>query len=120
MVDIMLSKLGYTVHCCESGGEALNRFLQDKNQYDLIITDQTMPEITGAELAHEIRKVSDTVPIILCTGYSARISDENWMRHGVNSFIMKPFRKSELAVLIRELLESPQKNQTGNNTDHSN
>ncbi len=109
MAKTMLEGLGYSVHCYNNAVEALEYFLENKKMFDLIITDQTMPEITGAELAQKIREHSSDIPIILCTGYSARISEENWMRHGINAFIMKPFRKAEIARLIRETLDAEKK-----------
>ncbi len=104
MAKAMLESIGYTVHSSNKSTEALNLYLKNEQIFDLIITDQTMPEMTGAELARNVRRHSPTIPIILSTGYSARISEENWMRHGINGFIMKPFRKREIARLIRETL----------------
>ncbi len=106
MAKAILGSIGYTVHCRNNSTEALELFLKNQQLFDLIITDQTMPEMTGAELARNVRQCSSTIPIILSTGYSARISEENWVRHGINGFIMKPFRKMEIARLIRETLDS--------------
>lgn len=107
IVDVsskILESLGYQVKCCSSGEEALE-FVQNNPQWlDLIITDQTMPGITGAELTGKVKEALPDIPIILCTGYSARISEENWSRYGVDAYVMKPFRRSDIAHLICNLL----------------
>jgi len=104
MAKKILESLGYQVTSCVNGEEALQLFCEYPQKFDLIITDQTMPGMTGAELATEVKRTGSTVPIILCTGYSSRISEENWARYGVDAFIMKPFRRSDIALLIKDLL----------------
>ncbi|RJP80887.1 MAG: PAS domain-containing sensor histidine kinase [Desulfobacteraceae bacterium] len=108
LVDIgrrMIERLGYQVTAFQSGTAALEAFRARPNQFDLVITDQTMPKITGAQLAHEMLCIRPTLPIILCTGYSAQISDEMIKKIGIKRMIMKPFLAKDVAVAIRELLD---------------
>ncbi len=108
MAKKILSSLGHTVVCCSDGDEALQVFTDRPEHFDMIITDQAMPGMTGVELAAKIKQIDATIPIILCTGYSARISEENWARYGIDAFIMKPFRRADIAHPIQELLERAQ------------
>ncbi|MDP2104700.1 MAG: response regulator, partial [Desulfobulbaceae bacterium] len=72
---------------------------------DLVITDQTMPDITGAELAISLLQIKPGLPIILCTGYSAIISEEDTKRIGIKKFITKPVTSTELATIVRQVLD---------------
>jgi PAS domain S-box-containing protein len=108
LVDIgkrMIENLGYQVTAFQSGTAALEAFRSRPDQFDLVITDQTMPKITGAQLAHEMLCIRPMLPIILCTGYSAQVSDEMIKKIGIKRMIMKPFLVKEIAVAIRELLD---------------
>ena len=102
--EIFLTRLGYKVTAITSSSEALEIFRADPAAYDLIITDQTMPEMTGDELAGKLLGLRPGVPIILCTGYSSRISEEEALTLGVKKFIMKPVRFQELSQAIRDIL----------------
>lgn len=99
----MLSNLGYTVFSQDNGEKAFQFYKENKDQIDLIITDQSMPGMTGAELTEKIRQISD-IPVILITGYSAKITEGNWRKSGVNGLLMKPFRKREIGYLIKKTL----------------
>ena len=72
---------------------------------DLVLTDMTMPYMTGDKLAIELLKIRPNLPIILCTGYNANISDDIVPKLGVNGLISKPIVKAELARLVREILD---------------
>jgi len=101
---IRLEALGYKVTTSASGLEALKIFRRQPDQFDLIITDQTMPGITGAELAVQMLQLRPDIPIILCTGYSSIISKEEARSMGIRSFIDKPLGRKEIAGLIRKVL----------------
>ena len=102
----LLKSLGYQVTKMVSSSEALALFQADPKRFDLVITDMTMPVISGDKLAFEIKKRSPKIPVILCTGYSKKISDETTESLGVDALAFKPISKSELAQTIRRLLDA--------------
>ena len=79
------------------------RFSPDS--FDLIITDQTMPHITGSELAKKILQIRPNIPIILFTGYSSIISKEKAKEIGIERFVMKPVSIRDLAITVREVCD---------------
>jgi two-component system, chemotaxis family, CheB/CheR fusion protein len=100
----ILEDLGYHVTACTSSTEALGLFRADPGQFDLIITDVTMPEITGVDLAREMVKIRSDIPIIMCTGFS-HLTDASAARAaGIRAFVMKPLTKKEIARTIRSAL----------------
>ncbi len=99
-----LAKLGYEVIATRSSMEALTIFMQDPKRFDLVITDQTMPEMTGIVLAAKLLKVRPGLPIILCTGYSESISRETATEAGIKEIVMKPASKKEIAEAVRRAL----------------
>jgi PAS domain S-box-containing protein len=101
----MLEPLGYQVVTQTSSHEALETFRAAPQQFDLVITDQTMPKMTGAMLAQELRRIRPDVPIILCTGFSHSIDAEKAKELGIDAFLTKPIEVYEWAVAIRRLLE---------------
>jgi CheY-like chemotaxis protein/anti-sigma regulatory factor (Ser/Thr protein kinase) len=100
-----LGRLGYRVVSQTGSRQALDLFRTDPQQFDLVITDQTMPQMTGLELAREIHRVRPDIPVILCTGFSETIGEDNFRSHGIDAFIMKPMPRREIAFLIRHVLE---------------
>ncbi len=100
----MLEKLGYTVTASTSSREALDLFKQDPEKFDLVITDQTMPGMTGAELSVRLLEIRPDIPIIMCSGYSSVISEEKAMAIGVKKFALKPLTKKDLTRLVRTVL----------------
>ena len=104
----LLKSLGYRVTKMVSSSEALDLFQSDPDRFDLVITDMTMPVITGEKLAYEIKKRSPEIPVILCTGYSKKISEETAHSLGVDALAFKPISKAELAETIRRLLDAVQ------------
>ncbi|MDD2463011.1 MAG: PAS domain S-box protein [Desulfobulbus sp.] len=104
MVQSMLERLGYRVTVRTSSLEALTTFRNHPDLFDLVITDQTMPGLTGLDLARRILTLRPDMPIILCTGYSTLISEEEAKAHGVRAFALKPLTKKDLAILIRKVL----------------
>jgi PAS domain S-box-containing protein len=107
MVEMMLARLGYSVLTQTSSVEALNVFRKRPFHFDLVVTDYTMPQMTGADLAREILAVRSDIPIILCTGYSERISEEKAREIGIEQFLMKPLNRRSLATTVRKVLDKP-------------
>ncbi len=101
----MLTSLGYDVSVRLGGNDALETFLDAPDRFDLVITDMTMPGLTGAALAREMLKVRPGLPIILTTGSSERISEEEAMKIGVREFMMKPVSFDSLAWTIRRIMD---------------
>ena len=75
------------------------------DNFDLVITDQTMPEMSGEEMARQILQIKPEIPIILCTGFSATVSEETAMALGIKAFLIKPVEFKKLAVAIRTFLD---------------
>ena len=86
----MLEHLGYDVVAYTNSLDALQAFRADPQQFDAVITDQTMPVMTGASLVEELRRVRSDIPIILCTGFSHLMNAEKAQALGVDGFVMKP------------------------------
>ena len=104
MAQKILGRFGYSVVGETRGQAALDRFLADPMAFDLVVTDQTMPEITGDILAREVRKVRDDIPIILCTGHSSRLTPEQAKEIGIDHYVMKPLLADELGSLVGRAL----------------
>ncbi|HEY7709006.1 MAG TPA: ATP-binding protein [Candidatus Entotheonella sp.] len=100
----MLKQLGYEVEVHMNSLEALASFQNTPDRFDLVITDQTMPMMTGEVLAQELRKIRPDIPIILCTGYSHRIDADKAAAQGIDAFCMKPLVMHDLGVVIRRIL----------------
>lgn len=101
----LLRKLGYTVTTRENGFEALELFQAQPNDYDLVISDITMPKMTGDELAKRLIQIRPDIPIILCTGYSQKISQEDVVLFGTKELLYKPITKENLAATVRQVLD---------------
>jgi len=101
----MLERLGYDVTIKTSSLEALAIFQDQPERFDAVITDQTMSDLTGMDLARQILQIRPDIPIILCTGYSTLISEEQAKAQGVKGFAMKPLSKNEIAGLLRKVLD---------------
>ena len=101
----MLEHLGYRVTVAANGSEAWGLFLEDPSRFDLVITDQTMPDMTGLTLAGKMLKVRKELPIILCTGYSEMVSPEKAKDVGICAFVMKPVVRKDLAETVRRVLD---------------
>ena len=106
MYKAALERLGYrvTAHC--KSKEALEEFRAAPDNFDIVITDQTMPNITGFELAKEILRLKPEIPIILCTGYSPELSEEKAAGIGIRKYMMKPVSPQALAMSVREILDA--------------
>ncbi len=108
LVDVgqqMLERLGYEVVTRISSIDALELFSDQPYRFDLVITDMTMPQLTGEKLAKRLMEIRRDIPVILCTGYSELISDEKAKNIGIQAFIMKPLVLRELAKTVRNVLD---------------
>ncbi len=105
VVQAMLQSLGYRVEVHTDVFKALEAFTRDPAAYDLLITDMTMPEMTGDRLARRVLELKPGFPIVLCTGFSEIIDGERARKIGVREFIMKPILKAELAASVRKALD---------------
>jgi CheY-like chemotaxis protein len=101
-----LQRLGYKVTVRTSSLEALTTFENQPDSFDLVITDQTMPGMTGIDLARRIQQLRPQLPIILCTGYSSLISEDQARAMGIKGFALKPVTKKDIATLIRKVLDT--------------
>ena len=105
MGEDILAELGYDVTSRMNGREALELLKEDPSRFDLVITDQTMPEMTGVELAKEVLAIRSDMPIIMCTGFSYVVDADKAMAAGIKAFAMKPLTKREIARTIRKALD---------------
>lgn len=103
----MLERLGYNVTTCTSSLEALETFRNDPARFDLVITDQTMPGMTGIDLARRMLQLRPDLTIILCTGYSNLVNEETARAAGIKAFTLKPLTRGSLSQLIRAALDQP-------------
>jgi signal transduction histidine kinase/CheY-like chemotaxis protein len=101
----VLTGLGYQVIARTSSRDALALVRMDPSRFDLVITDQAMPELTGIELAKEMLSIRADMPIILCTGFSNVVDADVARQAGIRAFAMKPLTKKEIAKTIREVLD---------------
>ncbi len=99
----MLERLGYHVTTCTDSLKALTLFQQRPSAFDVLITDQTMPVMTGLDLARNVLRLRPGLPIILCTGYSSLVDEASAKRYGIGGFLAKPLLRKELAKLLRDL-----------------
>jgi len=108
IIDItkkILTFLRYGVEARTSSLEALELFKAMPDKFDMVITDMTMPQMTGDMLARELIKIRPDLPVILCTGFSEKITKENAETMGIKAFLMKPLLKKEMAHTIRRVLD---------------
>ena len=101
----MLKKLGYEVETRTSPLEALEIFRATPHKFDLVISDMTMPGMTGDLLASEMMNIRSDTPIIICTGYSERMDEQRAMDLGIKGLMMKPFTIRRLSGTIRDVLD---------------
>lgn len=102
----MLERLGYRVTVRSNSLDALATFQNDPDAFDVIITDQTMPGMTGADLARRMLQIRSDIPIILCTGYSNLIDEQKAKSLGIKEFTLKPLTKGLISKLLRKVLDA--------------
>ncbi len=101
----MLTRLGYRITSRVNGVEALAAFQDHPNEFDLVITDMSMPNMTGEELARQLILIRFDIPIIICTGFSERIDRKKASEMGVKGFLLKPIVRSKMAKLVRSVID---------------
>jgi PAS domain S-box-containing protein len=104
----ILEVLGYKVESRTGSVEALEVFRADPAGFDLVIADQTMPNLTGAELARQLMKIRPDVPVILCTGFSDTVNEQQAKAIGIREYVMKPIVTNDLVKAIERALRSHQ------------
>ena len=105
LVKQVLTRLGYESELYLNPKDALKSFKAKPEKYDLVITDQTMPHMTGKELAKELMSIRPDIPIILCTGFSEQIDEKKAEEMGIRAYVMKPVVMRGLAKTIRKVLD---------------
>ena len=105
MTQKMLKRLGYKVEISLNPLQALDLFQSKPDSFDLVITDMTMPQMTGTKLAQKLKELQPDVPVIICTGHSSLIDEEKAKRLGIDGYVMKPASMSTIAKVIREILD---------------
>jgi len=105
MEKLILERIGYQVTSRISSIEALEAFRANPDKFDLVITDMSMPKMSGDKLAVELIKIRPEIPILLCTGYSESMTDEKIKSLGIKGLLMKPIVIKEFAQKIREVLD---------------
>jgi signal transduction histidine kinase/ActR/RegA family two-component response regulator len=101
----MLNRLGYKVTVHTSSRKALECFRSDPERFDLLLSDVTMPEITGDKLAQKVLAIRPDIPVLLCTGFSENFDQHQADQLGIKGFLMKPVVKSDLARMVRQILD---------------
>ncbi|HBT86926.1 MAG TPA: hybrid sensor histidine kinase/response regulator [Desulfobacter sp.] len=102
----MLNRLGYKVTMHTNSQEALECFRANPEAFDLLLTDVTMPGITGDRLAQEVLTIRPDIPVLLCTGFSENIDKRKAEQIGIKGFLMKPVGKSDMARTVRQILDN--------------
>jgi len=101
----LLQRMGYRVTACTDSVVALDRFQKQPYEFDLVITDMTMPHLTGDLLAERLIAVRPDIPIVICTGYSQKVTQEMIDRLGIRALVLKPIVRNELGMVIRQVLD---------------
>jgi CheY-like chemotaxis protein len=102
----ILERLGYQITSRTSSLDAVEVFRSDPDAFDIVITDVSMPNMTGDQLAKEILLIKPDIPIIICTGFSERITKEKAEAIGIKGFLMKPIVRSDIAHEVRKVLDA--------------
>jgi len=105
MAEQQLKQMGYQVMTSNDSAHALNIFLDNKDDFDLVITDMIMPKMTGKTLSQKIHKLKPDIPIILCSGYSDDIDPDTIQKIGVTQYLMKPIGMNDLARAVKDALQ---------------
>jgi CheY-like chemotaxis protein len=106
----ILEGLGYRVTAATSSQKALELFQESPDRFDLVVTDQTMPNLTGLELTKQIRQIRPKQPVVLCTGYQERMDEKKAREMGFAGFALKPILMREIAQTVRQSLDNSLKN----------
>jgi DNA-binding NtrC family response regulator len=108
LVDIskkILESLGYRVTVCTASNDALSLFKIDPMSFDAVITDYTMPQMTGIELAQEVMSIRPEIPVLLCTGCTETVTQQKAQSIGICDCILKPLKTDKLARTLRKIFD---------------
>jgi DNA-binding NtrC family response regulator len=101
----ILTRQGYRVSTFANGESALQAFKKNPHQFDLIITDMTMPQMTGDTFSRKALQIRASIPIIICTGYHENFTEQHAMNAGIKKYIQKPVLGMDLSKIVRNLLD---------------
>ena len=101
----MLERLGYDITTKTSSVEALEMFRAAPHSFNAVITDMTMPDMTGVQLSKNLMEIRPDIPIIILTGFNGKINEEKAGELGISGFLMKPVEKRKLAEMARKVLD---------------
>jgi len=101
----LLRELGYEVTATTSSYEALGLFLMHREEFDLVITDMIMPDVTGARLSQELLALRPDIPIILCSGFNRMVNEDMAKAIGIREFCQKPIGRRQFARIVRKVLD---------------
>ncbi len=104
----LLKHLGYQVESTNDSFEALKLFRHDPDFFDLVISDVTMPGMTGEKLASELMKINPKIPVILCTGYSRKVTEQDLKKWRIKALLKKPYERRTFAGMVRSVLDEKQ------------
>jgi CheY-like chemotaxis protein len=107
MEEKFFKQLGYEVTGCTNSREALEILKSNPNGFDLMITDLTMPELTGEELARELKQINPDIPVIICTGFEKDLKKARIYPSNIKEFLLKPVNMKEFSILISETINKP-------------
>jgi len=105
MVKRMFERFGYKIETATTPEEALGKFSLNPDHFDLVITDMTMPQMTGVKLSEKLMDIRKDIPIIVCTGHSTLVDEEKAKELGLAAYVMKPINMQETAQTIRKILD---------------
>ncbi|MBM9520967.1 PAS domain S-box protein [Desulforhopalus vacuolatus] len=105
MMQKVLERLGYRVETTMNPIEAIEMFQSKPDMFDLVISDMTMPQMTGSKLSKKLKEIRSDIPIIICTGHSSLINEEKAKELEIAAYVMKPVSMLEIAKTIREVLD---------------
>jgi CheY-like chemotaxis protein len=105
MMTHCLERLGYEVASCDDPNDALDTFAEDPDAWDVVVTDQTMPGLTGMDLSRRLLERRPDLPIVLCTGFSETANEETARAAGITAFLSKPVDPDKLAATVRAVLD---------------
>jgi len=100
-----LERFGYIVTAVSDGQQAMEIFSENPDHFNLVVTDQTMPNMTGEKLANALLKLRPDIPIIICTGHSPTTTPESSKALGISAFLQKPLAPTQLMRVVREVLD---------------
>lgn len=111
-LNSVLNRLGFKVTCFTNSLEAMRTFQEHPDRFDLVVTDQKMPDLEGDQLAEQVLHIRPNIPILLCTGFTDIISKREAKAKGIQEFLTKPFSLGELVETIRRLIRDDRRLET--------